>query len=405
MDGVRLFCVPISSCRKKKNNEDLYMTSVAVLGIGIIPFGKHPEQTVVDMAVQSAYLAVKDAGIKPGQVEAGFFANALAGRLFGDGTIGQNVFWEIGINKIPVVNVENACTSGSTAFYLAYNAIASGQAEAALVVGAEKMCVPEFGLINSGETELDTQLGLVAPASFALRAVRHNHEFGTTAEQLAAVAVKNRRHAGMNPLAYFRKPIALEEVLAAPMIVDPLTRLQCCPIADGAAAVVLGSNSLARANRRAISINAAILCTGSYESPQNMTLWETDYRGCRLAYEKAGIGPEDLDVVECHDAFTISEILHYEALGLCPPGEGGRMVSDGQTALGGRIPVNVSGGLLSRGHPVAATGVAQICEIVTQLRHEAGPRQVEGAKIGLAHCMGGDKAGDTKSCTVSVFSF
>ena len=380
------------------------MASVAVLGIGIIPFGKHPEQTVVDMAVQSAYLAVKDAGIKPGQVEAGFFANALAGRLFGDGTIGQNVFWEIGINRIPVINVENACTSGSTAFYLAYNAIASGQAEAALVVGAEKMCVPEFGLINSGETELDPQLGLVAPAGFAIRAVRHRHEFDTTAEQLAAVAVKNRRHAGMNPLAYFRKLITLEEVLAAPMIVDPLTRLQCCPIADGAAAVVLGSNSLAKANRRAISINATILCTGSYESPQNMTLWETDYRGCRLAYEKAGIGPEDLDVVECHDAFTISEILHYEALGLCPPGEGGRMVSDGQTALGGRIPVNVSGGLLSRGHPVAATGVAQICEIVTQLRHEAGPRQVEGAKIGLAHCMGGDKAGDTKSCTVSIFS-
>lgn len=404
MDGGRYFYVLISPLRKKKNDKDLYMASVAVLGIGIIPFGKHPEQTVVEMAVQSAYLAVKDADIRPGQVEAGFFANALAGRLFGDGTIGQNVFWEIGINRIPVVNVENACTSGSTAFYLAYNAIASGQAEAALVVGAEKMCVPEFGLINSGETELDTQLGLVAPASFALRAVRHNHEFGTTAEQLAAVAVKNRRHAGMNPLAYFRKPITLEEVLAAPMIVDPLTRLQCCPIADGAAAVVLGSNSLAGSNRRAVSINAAILCTGSYESPQNMTLWETDYRGCRLAYEKAGIGPEDLDVVECHDAFTISEILHYEALGLCPPGEGGRMVSDGQTALGGRIPVNVSGGLLSRGHPVAATGVVQICEIVTQLRQEAGARQVEGARIGLAHCMGGDKAGDTKSCTVSILS-
>jgi acetyl-CoA acetyltransferase len=130
--------------------------------------------------------------------------------------------------------------------------------------------------------------------------------------------------------------------------------------------------------------------------------WETDYRGCRLAYEKAGIGPEDLDLVECHDAFTIAEILHYEALGLCPPGEGGRLVEEGHTALGGRIPVNVSGGLLSRGHPVAATGVAQIVEIVIQLRREAGPRQVPGARIGLAHCMGGDKAGDTKSCTVAV---
>ena len=378
------------------------MASVAVLGIGIIPFGKHPEQTVVDMAAQSAYLALKDAGIRPEQVEAGFFANALAGRVFGDGTIGQNVFWEIGINKIPVINVENACTSGSTAFYLAYNAIASGQAEAALVVGAEKMCVPEFGLLNSGETELDTQLGLVAPASFALRAVRHMLDYGTTVEQLAQVAVKNRRHAQQNPITYFNKPIGLEEVLLAPMIVDPLTRLQCCPIADGAAAVILGSPALAKKISRAVDIKAAILCTGSYENPQDLARWETDYRGCRLAYEKAGIGPEDLDLVECHDAFTIAEILHYEALGLCPPGEGGRLVEEGHTALGGRIPVNVSGGLLSRGHPVAATGVAQIVEIVIQLRREAGPRQVPGARIGLAHCMGGDKAGDTKSCTVAV---
>jgi len=146
------------------------------------------------------------------------------------------------------------------------------------------------------------------------------------------------------------------------------------------------------------------LCTGSYENPQDLTHWETDYRACRLAYEKAGIGPEDLDVVECHDAFTISEILHYEALGLCPKGEGGKLVEKGETALGGRIPVNVSGGLLSRGHPVGATGVAQIIEIVTQLRNEAGARQVRGAKIGLAHCMGGDKAADTKSCTIIVLS-
>lgn len=380
------------------------MTSVAVLGIGIIPFGKHLEKSLVDMAAQAAYLAIKDAGIRPEQIEAGFFANALASRLFGDGTIGQNVFWEVGINKIPVVNVENACTSGSTAFYLAYNAIAAGQVEMALVVGAEKMCVPEFGLINSGETELDSQLGLVAPASFAIRAARHSHEFGTTAEHMAAVAVKNRNHAGLNPMAYFRKAISLEEVLAAPMIVDPLTRLQCCPIADGAAAVVIGSQSLARSDNRAVTINTAILCTGGYENPQNMTQWETDYRGCRLAYEKAGIGPEDLDVVECHDAFTIAEILHYEALRLCRTGEGGRLVEEGHTRLGGRIPVNVSGGLLSRGHPVAATGVAQIVEIVTQLRREAGSRQVEGARVGLAHCMGGDKAGDTKSCTVSILT-
>ncbi|MBI5585362.1 MAG: thiolase family protein [Deltaproteobacteria bacterium] len=378
------------------------MASAAVIGVGITPFGKYQEQTLVEMAVQAAYEALKDSGLRPGQIEGGFFANALANRLFGDGTIGQNVFWEIGLNKIPVVNLENACTSGSTAFYLAYNAVAAGQAEAVIVAGAEKMWVPDFGLINSGESELETQLGLVAPASFALRAVRHMLEYGTTIEQLARVAVKNRSHAQKNPRAFFQKPITLEEVLAAPLIVDPLTRLQCCPIADGAAALILASPALAEKIGRAVPVRAAVLCTGSYENPQDLARWETDYRGCRLAYEQAGIGPEDLDLVECHDAFTIAEILHYEALGLCPPGEGGRLVSEGATELGGRIPVNVSGGLLSRGHPVAATGVAQIVEIVTQLRREAGPRQVPGARIGLAHCMGGDKAGDTKSFTAVV---
>lgn len=380
------------------------MAAVTVIGVGMIPFGKHPEKTLVEMGVEAAYLAIKDSGIKPAQVGAGFFANAFAGRLFGDMTVGQNVFWGVGINRVPVVNLENACTSGSTAFYLAYNAVAAGQVEVALAVGAEKICVPEFGLINSGETELDTQLGLVAPASFAMRANRHMTEFGTTAEHLALVSVKNRRHGQLNPFAQFRQPLTVEQVLASPMIVDPLTRLQCCPNADGAAAAVLCSPAFARTIGRAVNTETAILCTGSYESPQDMTHWETDYRSCRLAYEKAGLGPEDIDLVECHDAFTIAEILHYEALGLCPPGEGGRMVADGETALGGSTPVNVSGGLLSRGHPVAATGLAQVFEVVTQLRHEAGSRQVQGAKVGLAHCMGGDKAADAKSCTVLIFS-
>lgn len=380
------------------------MGAVSVIGVGIIPFGKHSDSSLVDMASTAAYLAIKDAGIRPSQVEAAFFANALASRLFHDSTIGQNVFWEVGIHRVPVVNVENACTSGSTAFFLAYNAVAAGQVETAMVVGAEKMCVPEFGLIDSGETELDTQLGLVAPASFALRAVRHMTEYGTTAEQLAQVSVKNRRHAGLNPVAQFRDPVTAEDVLGSPMIVDPLTRLQCCPIADGASALVLCSSGMARKLGGAVQVESAILCTGDYDNPQNLAIWETDHRGCRMAYDQAGLGPEDIDLVECHDAFSISEILHYEALGLCEVGQGGRLVEEGATALGGRIPVNVSGGLLSRGHPVGATGVAQIYEVVTQLRREAGPRQVEGAKVGLSHCMGGDKAGDTKSCTVAIFS-
>ncbi|MBE9486353.1 MAG: thiolase family protein [Chloroflexi bacterium] len=380
------------------------MAIASVVGVGMISFGKHPDRTLVDLGSEAAYLALKDAGLSPKQVQIGFFANGFAGRLFGDFTIGQNVFWNVGINRIPVVNVENACTSGSTALYLAYNAVAAGQVEVAMVVGAEKMYVPELGLLNSGQTELETQLGRVAPASFALRAIRYMAEFGATPEQLARVSVKNRRHSGLNPLSQFRNPITIEEVLKAPMIVDPLTRYMCCPNADGAAAVIVASPDIARRLGRAVIIDAAVLVTGNYENPQDQLRWETDSRACQTAYEKAGIGPEDLDVAECHDAFTICEILHYEAMGLCPTGEGARFAAEGETELGGRIPVNTSGGLLSRGHPVGATGVAQIIEIVTQLRHEAGERQVEGAKAGLAHCMGGDKEGDTKSCTVAIFS-
>jgi acetyl-CoA acetyltransferase len=229
-------------------------------------------------------------------------------------------------------------------------------------------------------------------------------EYGTTKEQLAKISVKNRAHGALNPMAQFRDPLTVDEVLSSPMIVDPLTRFQCCPIADGAAAVLIASPAVAARVARKVNVACSVLVTGNYKNPQNLANWETDRLGASKAYEKAGMGPEDINVVECHDAFTISEILHYEALGLCPPGEGGRLVDEGVVALGGRVPVNPSGGLLSRGHPVGATGVAQIVEVVTQLRHEAGPRQVEGARAGLAHCMGGDKDGDCKSCTVSIFS-
>jgi acetyl-CoA acetyltransferase len=380
------------------------MSGAAIIGTGLVPFGKHLDRDLVGLAGEAAYLALKDAGIKPDRVGLGYFASASAAAFLGDMTVGQNVFWEVGISRIPIVNVENACTSGSTAAYLACRAVASGQAEVALVVGAEKMFVKTMGLLNSGANEIDTLLGMVAPAGFAMRAARHIKEFGTTPEQLAMVSVKNRRHAAANPAAQYRTPVTLEEVLASPMIVDPLTKLQCCPIADGAAAIVVTSAGSAKTHRRSVKVKSAVYCTGGYDNPQDLVRWETDYRACRQAYEEAGIGPEDLNVVECHDAFTIAEILHYEALGLCETGQGGRMVQDGHTALGGKIPVNVSGGLLSRGHPIAATGLAQIHEIVAQLRGEAGPRQIAGARVGLAHCMGGDKAADSKSCTVVVLS-
>ena len=187
------------------------------------------------------------------------------------------------------------------------------------------MGINKIPVINSGETELDTRVGLIAPAGFAMRAARYLMEFECTPEQIAMVAVKNRQHAGLNPNAQFQTPLTLEQVMASPMIVDPLTRLQCCPIADGASSVIICSPDIARRIRKPVHVASAILCTGSYGNHQDMVVWETDARGCRLAYEKAGIGPEDIDVIECHDAFTISEILHYEALGLCGPGEGARV--------------------------------------------------------------------------------
>lgn len=376
----------------------------AIIGAGLTDFGQFLERTIDDIAIEAIQKALIDSGLERQQVQAAYFANALGSILLGDTTVGQSVCAKMGIGEIPVLNVENACTSGSTAFHLAYQAVEAGQCEVALVVGVEKMCVPNFGLINSGASDVDTQLGMVTPVGFALRAQRHMHEFGTTAEQMAQVTVKSRKFASVNPQAQFGRIETLEQVLAGPMIADPLTRSQCCPIADGAAALVLVSDKMAANFPRAVKIRHSQLTSGSYHNPADLVRWKTDYRAAELAYEASGVGPQDLDLVECHDAFTIAEILHYEALGLCETGAGGELVASGATGPGGRIPVNPSGGLLSRGHPIAATGVAQIIELVTQLRREAGARQVSDAQIGLAHCMGGDKAGDTKSCTISILS-
>jgi len=380
------------------------MGNVWIGGAGIVNFGVHTERSIASLGAEAARLALRDANVNPGDVDAGFFSNVLAQRLFGDVALGQNVLSEVGVCGIPIVNVENACTSGSSAFYLAVTAIRAEEADIAIVVGAEKMHVRQSGLLNAGDTVVDTLLGSVVPASFAIRAQRHMQEFGTTAAQLAMVSVKNRRHARHNPVAVFRDPVTLEEVLNSPMIASPLTRLQSCPNADGAAAVVLMSDAAARRYGARIRVASAVLCTGTYPALPDLVRWETDYRGARLAYEKAGLGPTDVNVVECHDAFSIGEILHCEALGLCSPGEGGRLVEDGATTLGGSVPVNPSGGLLSRGHPLGATAVAQLVELTQQLRGQAGQRQVPNARVGLAQCMGADKDGDAKTCTVVILT-
>lgn len=377
---------------------------VAIIGVGMTPFGRHLERTIAQLGLEAMRAALADANLPPSRIEAGFVANALGAMLFGDTTVGQTILAEGGVRRVPVVNVENACTSGSSALWLAWNAIRAGQMDVALVLGVEKMCVPSLGLINSGRSEIDSQLGLVTPASFAMRAMRHMHEFGTTRSQMASVVSKSRRHGLLSPYAMFRKEEGIEQVLGAPVVADPLTRSECCPIADGAAALVLGSDRVARELGAGVRIDSVVLRSGCYENPTDLARWQTDVETAGIAYAQAGIGPADLDLIECHDAFSIAEILHTEALGLCAPGEGGALAESGATALGGRIPVNVSGGLLSRGHPVAATGVAQVVELAEHLRGRAGARQVENARVGLAQCMGGDLVGDTKSCTVAILS-
>jgi len=301
------------------------------------------------------------------------------------------------------VNMENACASGSTALREGWMAVAGGFYDVVMVTGVEKAVMPKGTMLNVGAGELETKLGEVFPGYFATIAQKHMERYGTTREQMALVSVKNHLHGALNPYAQFQKKFTVEEVLNSPMIADPLTLFSCCPNSDGAAALVLCSKERAkRANGRAIRIAASVLATGSYDNQRDITNWDVEIRAAQQAYKMASLGPEDLDVVEVHDAFTICEILHYEGLGLCPLGEGGRLIDEKATELGGRIPVNPSGGLLSKGHPVGASGVAQVVEIVWHLRGEAGERQVQGARVGLADMMGGNKEGDTRACTVHI---
>lgn len=382
------------------------MTDVYVIGAGIIPFARHEASSLTDLSVEASFLAIKDSGLAPHRIDSGYFASVLGGRLFGDSTLGQSVFAEVGISGGPIVNIENACASGSSAVCLAYNALSAGQSDYAIVVGAEKMCVPGLGLLNSGESDIETKLGLVTPASFALRAQRHMYEFGTTLEQMAQVSVKNRRHAAANPLAHFRKEVTIEEVIESRPIADPLNLLDCSPVTDGSAAAILVSDRMLKrlGSGRAVRLAASTLFTGSVETePTSMTFEPLTRKTAEAAYEKAGIGPEDVDFAEVHDCFSIAEVLRVEGLGLFPQGGYPAAVERGEADIGGRLPVNPSGGLIGKGHPLGGTGVAQVVELVRQLRGEAGERQIEGARVGLAHCRGGKAVGiEGAACTVQV---
>jgi benzoylsuccinyl-CoA thiolase BbsB subunit len=307
---------------------------------------------------------------------------------------GQRVLRELSLTGMSILNTENACAGGGSALHMGWLNVASDLHDVALVVGMEKM---EKGLITSNPGEYEAALGKTLPAKYALRARKHMDAYGLTREQMAQVSVKAHQFGALNPDAHYQEEMTLEEVLGSRMIAEPLTLLQCCPTTDGAAAIVLASrDALANGVHGAVRIAASAITSGRYTNPAKGEPGQDDdlaQRVAQAAYAMAGIRPEDIDVAEVHDAFTIGEILAYENLGLCAPGEGGRLVDEGVTALGGRLPVNPSGGRLSLGHPLGATGVVQVVELTRQLQGRAGARQAQGAKAALAHVQGGSTPG------------
>lgn len=396
------------------------MPEIYVVGTGMTHFGRHLDVSLKAMVSQAVGAALTDAGAAKEVLQAAFFANASQGHMEGQHMIrGQVALRSMGIGGIPVVNVENACASGATAFSLAYTHLKAGAADVVLAVGAEKMYSTDrdrmFSVFDSAwdvhdadrirDRLLELGKGIDVPAGttspkpysvfmdvYAAFARVHMKQFGTTQRQLAAVAAKNHVHSVHNPLSQYRTPYTVDEVLSAPPITYPLTLPMCSPISDGAAAAVLcteaGLRKLGVPSSRAIRVLASVLQTGSDREA-------SDYRnhctalGARRAYEQAGVGPGDISVAEVHDATAMGEIIQIENLGFCEFGEGGPASERGETSIGGRIPVNPSGGLESKGHPVGATGLAQIHELVAQLRGEAGARQVEGARIAVAENGGG----------------
>ena len=376
------------------------MREVAMVGGGMIKFGRYPEKAVHELAAQAALLALQDAGMTMKDIEL-----LASGNLYqSNAMIGQRIMKEIGQTGIPVINVANACATGSTAYREAYMSIASGAYDVAMAVGSEQM--GKMGLLGGGGASSGgvSPEGIVGsglmPAVFGQAGVEHMRNHGTTQEQFAKIAVKNHKHSVHNPYAQYQKEMDLDEVMHARTVAWPNTLYMCCPTGDGAAAAVLTSMEKAKQyTSEPIKIAASVLTSDPWTErdlsmPDINTLTKN---AASEAYESAGIGPDELDLVELHDCFATAELLHYENLGLCGEGEAGKLIDDGETYVGGRIPVNASGGLLSKGHPLGATGVANICEVFWHLRGEAGDRQVEGAKVGLAHVIGLGSA-----CTIHI---
>jgi acetyl-CoA acetyltransferase len=379
--------------------------SVIVAGVGMVPFSKPSAGArYEDMAPTAAKAALEDAGLTYSDVQ-----QAYAGWVYGDSTIGQAVLYRVGLTGIPIINVNNNCSTGSTALYLARQAVESGAVSCVLAVGFEQMTPgalrsvwddrlsPFAAFDEVVDRVTGTPAGEVPPAArlFGGAGLAHRELFGTRPETFARISVKARSHAAHNPNAVFRDPVTVEQVMASPLVSDPLTRLMCCPPTCGAAAAVLCSPDFAAAHEidggvviRAQAMTTDTASTFDSGDLRRLVGYDMSRDAANAVYESSGVSPDDIPVVELHDCFSTNELISYEALGLTPEGTAERFVEDGDNTYGGRVVVNPSGGLLSKGHPLGATGLAQCAELVWQLRGTAGARQVDGARLALQHNIG-----------------
>ena len=381
------------------------MRRVAVIGVGVTKFGLH-DRTSAELFAEAAQDALTDAAIPAAAIQALYYGNVVGGETEHQLHTGPQAASVLGIPSVPTTRFETACASSHAAFRHAVMEIAAGVSDVVLVGGAERV----LNVSTAESTEYfayasdavwEQPLGLTFPGVFALIARAHMEKYGTTEAQMAAVAVKNHRHGALNPKAQFQKQITIDQVLRSAYVADPLKLFDCCPFSDGGAALVLASEEVARRHRKPVWVlgSAAASDWMLLGDKRDLSRVPATERAAAAAYRQSGLGPRDVHVVELHDCFTIAEIVATEGLGLFEPGAGGRAAEAGRTSLGGEIPVNPSGGLKAKGHPIGATGAAQIAEIVTQIRGEAGPRQVDGAKTGLTHTLGGN----TATVLVSLF--
>ncbi len=371
------------------------MRTVNVIGAGMTEFGRHPDTLVKSLASDACYRALQDANVPKDDIEyavCGNFATALFGNQ--GKTVGQLTMKELGVTEIPVINVENGGASGGQAFQQAWMSVASGQADVALAFGVEKMTQVDTQkmlevMANAGDMELEGANGLTWPGLYAMITRRRMHEMNITREQLATVSVNHHANAMNNPYAQRPKDLSVDDVLEAPVVADPLTIYDSCPTTDGAAAVVLASDDIADTyTSDPVRVSAATQTSGDYNDKTDIAHAADVGTAATKAYRASGMEPADVDVVEIHDAFTIEEPIYFEELGFCDPGEGGIAVENGRTSMDGDVPFCPSGGLLGRGHPLGASGIAQVCEIFWQLRGKADARQVPNATVGLTQIVG-----------------